>query len=168
MIVLLISPRILVPFEAAIPRCFETFMSALNVTHKSFFVWFYLVQHPPFYILRPCSHVLCVYIYTYPKLNNICYLSDHLTNLSRSSCKLCLSVSLLTFLNTFESSANFSTLLDMSSSKSFIYIKNSIGPNTDPCGTPLKTDFHFEMSTSFFQETIHRLYAHLLQITWKR
>ena len=33
-----------------------------------------------------------------------------------------LSVSLVTFLNTSESSANFSTLLDMSSSKSFIYI----------------------------------------------
>ena len=29
-------------------------------------------------------------------------------------------------MNTFVSSANFSTLLDMSSSKSFIYIKNSI------------------------------------------
>ena len=38
-------------------------------------------------------------------------------------------------LNTFVLSANFSNLLDMSSSKSFIYyIKNSIGPNTDPCG----------------------------------
>ena len=36
----------------------------------------------------------------------------------------------------------------MSSSKSFIYIKNSIGPNTDPCGTPLKTDFQFEISLS--------------------
>ena len=27
----------------------------------------------------------------FPKLNNICHLSDHLTNLSMSSCKLCLS-----------------------------------------------------------------------------
>ena len=48
----------------------------------------------------------------------------------------------------FVSSANLSTLLDMSSSKSFIYIKNSIGPNTDPCGIPLKTDFQFEISPS--------------------
>ena len=46
------------------------------------------------------------------------------------------------------SSANLSTLLDMSSSKSFIYIKDSIGPTTDPCGTPLKTDFQFEISPS--------------------
>ena len=46
------------------------------------------------------------------------------------------------------SSANFSTLLDMSSSKSFIYIKKSIGPNIDPCGTPLKTGFQFEISPS--------------------
>ena len=36
----------------------------------------------------------------------------------------------------------------MSSSKYFLYIKNSIGPNTDPCGTPLKTDFQFEISPS--------------------
>ena len=53
------------------------------------------------------------------------------------------------------SSTNLSTLLDMSSSKSFIYIKNSIGPNTDPCGTPLKTDFQFEISPS----TITLLYS---------
>ena len=36
----------------------------------------------------------------------------------------------------------------MSSSKSLIYIKNKIGPSTDPCGTPLKTDFQFETSPS--------------------
>ena len=30
----------------------------------------------------------------------------------------------------------------------YIYIKNSIGPNTDPCGTPLKTGFQFEISPS--------------------
>ena len=53
------------------------------------------------------------------------------------------------------SSTNLSTLLDMPSSKSFIYIKNSIGPNTDPCGTPLKTDFQFEISPS----TITLLYS---------
>ena len=51
---------------------------------------------------------------------------------------------LLTFLNTFVSSANFSTLLVILSSKSLIYIKNNKGPNTDPCGIPLKTDFLFE------------------------
>ena len=30
----------------------------------------------------------------------------------------------------------------------YIYIKNSIGPNTDLCGTPLKTDFQFEILPS--------------------
>ena len=93
----------------------------------------------------PCP--MCIHLH-FPKLNNICHFYDHLTNLSRSSCKLCLSVSFVTFLNTFVSSANLSTLLDMSSSRSFIYIKNSIGHNTDPCGTPLKTDFQFEISPS--------------------
>ena len=46
----------------------------------------------------PCP--MCMRLH-FPKFNNICYFSDHLTNLSGSSCKLCLSVSLVTFLNTF-------------------------------------------------------------------
>ena len=84
----------------------------------------------------------------FPKLNSICHFSDHSVNLLISSCKCCLSASLLIFLNTFVSSANFNTLLVMSSSKSLMYIKNTIGPNTDPCGTPLQTDFQFETSPS--------------------
>ena len=44
--------------------------------------------------------------------------------------------------------ANFSMLLVILSSKSLIYIKNNIGPNTDFWGTPLKTDFQFETSPS--------------------
>ena len=55
---------------------------------------------------------------------------------------------MLTFLNTFVSSANLSTLLVILSSKSLIYIKNNKGPNTDPCDNPLKTDFQFETSQS--------------------
>ena len=62
-----------------------------------------------------------------------------LTNLSRSFCKCCLSPSLLTFIKNVVSSTNFSTLLVILLSKSFIYIKNSKGSNTDPCGTPLET-----------------------------
>ena len=42
------------------------------------------------------------------------------------------------------SSTNFCTLLVILSSKSLIYIKNNKDPNTDPCGTPLKTNFQFE------------------------
>ena len=123
-------------------------MSALNVTHKCVScVVLRSIASPILYSssMFPCP--MCIHLH-FPKLNNICHFSDHLTNLSRSSCKLYLSVSLQTFLNTFVSSANLSTLLDMSSSKSFIYIKNSIGPNSDPCGTPLKTDFQFEISPS--------------------
>ena len=97
--------------------------------------------------MLPCP--MCIHLH-FPKLNNICHFSDHFTNLSRSSCKLCLSVSLVTFLNTFVSSANLSTLLDMSSSKSYIYIYilKIVEPNTYPCGTPLRTDFQFESSPS--------------------
>ena len=52
------------------------------------------------------------------------------------------------FLNTFVSSANWRKLLVIMSSKALIYIKNNNGPNTDSCGTPLKTDFQFETSPS--------------------
>ena len=49
---------------------------------------------------------------------------------------------ILTFLNTFMSSANFSSLLVI------LLSKNNKGTNSDPCGTPLKTDFQFETSPS--------------------
>ena len=39
-------------------------------------------------------------------------------------------------------------LLVILSSMSLIYSKNNKGHNTDPCGTPLKTDFQFEKSLS--------------------
>ena len=54
----------------------------------------------------------------------------------------------ITFVNTFVSYANFSTLLVIVSYNSLIYIKNNKCLNTDPCGTPLKTDFQFETSPS--------------------
>ena len=90
----------------------------------------------------------------FSKFNNICHFSDHLTNLSRSSCKRCLSVSCLTLLNTFVLSANVSTLLGMSSSKSFIYNKHSIGHNTDARGT-----------SSIFAPYIHTVMAFPLFMT---
>ena len=123
-------------------------MSALNVTPKSFSCVVLPSTASP--ILYPSSMFpcpMCIHLY-FPKLNNICLFCDHLTNLSRSSCMLCLSVTLVTVLKTFVSSAYLSTLLDMISSKLFIYIKNNVGPNTDQCGTPLKTDFQFEISPS--------------------
>ena len=82
----------------------------------------------PLYSLHPSSSVLYVRLYISQKINNNYHFSDHLTNLSRSLCKCCLSPSLLTFLNTFVSSANFSMLLVILSSKSLIYIKNNKGP----------------------------------------
>ena len=83
-----------------------------------------------------------------PKLNNICHFSDHLTNVSMSSCKLCLSHISLTFLNSLVSSANFNIVPVTPSSKSFMYTKNKISPSTDPCGTPLNTDFQLDTSPS--------------------
>ena len=87
------------------------------------------------------------------KFTNICHLSDHLTNLSMSSCNLCLYPISLDFLNSLVSSANFNILPVTPSSKSLMYTKNKIGPSTEPCGTPLKTYFQLEPSpstTTFF------------------
>ena len=62
---------------------------------------------------------------------------------------------MLTFLNTFVSCANLSMLLVIFSSKSLIYINNNKSPNTDPCGTPLKTDFQFETISTDDPSSIH-------------
>ena len=43
---------------------------------------------------------------------------------------------------------NLKMLLVTPSSKTSIYIKNKIGPCTDPCDTPLNTDFQLETSRS--------------------
>ena len=147
-ILCLINPRIWFPFAAAIPHCSDTFLSALIVNPKSFSFTVVFSTVPP--IVYCASSFLCPgwrHLH-FQKLNSICHFSDHSVNLFGSSCNCCLSASLLIFLNTFVSSANFNTLLVISSSKSLIYIKNKIGPNTDLCGTPLKTDFQFETSPS--------------------
>ena len=84
----------------------------------------------------------------FPKLYNICHFSDHLTNLSMSSCKLRLSLISLVSMNGLVSSAHFNMLPVTPSSKSFMHTKNIIGPSTDPCGTPVMTDFQLETSPS--------------------
>ena len=135
MIVLRISPRFLFHFETAIPHCSATFMSAPNVTPKSFSC--VVLPSTAFPILYIFVHVSMSYVYA--------FISEHLTDLSRSSCNLCLSVSFVIILNTLVSSANFSTC---HLPNHLCNIKNSVGPNTDPCGTPLKIDFQFEISPS--------------------
>ena len=118
---LLINIWIWLPFEAAIPHCSETFISALIVIPKSF----------SFTVVPKTVSPILWFISKFP-----CPACRHL-HFQKFKC--CLSPSVLIFLNTFVSSANFSTLLVILSSKSLIYIKNNKGPNTDPCGTPLKT-----------------------------
>ena len=56
----------------------------------------------------------------FPKLNNICHFSEHLTNLSMSSCRYCLSPISLVFVNNLVSSANFNILPVTPSSKSLM------------------------------------------------
>ena len=80
MIVLIISPRIRFPLEASIPHCCETFMSALNVTPKSFScVVLHKTASPVIYSLSTFQCPVCMHLH-FPKLNNICHFADHLTN----------------------------------------------------------------------------------------
>ena len=83
----------------------------------------------------------------FPKLNNICHLSDHLTHLSMSSCNFLSPISLV-FLNSLVSSAHFLIVSVTPSSKSLTYTNNKIGRSTDPCSTPLKNDIQLETSPS--------------------
>ena len=120
----LINPNIWIIFTAAIPHSSDTFMSALIVNPKSFSLKVVFSTVPPI-VYCPSSFPCPVWRHLhFPKLNSICHFSEHSGNLLRSSCKCCLSASLLIFLNTFVSSTNFNTLLVMSSSKSLLYIKN--------------------------------------------
>ena len=59
--------------------------------------------------------------------------------LSRSSCKVAPSFSVIILHQIFVSSANILSSFLMQSGSSFTNIKNSSGPNTLPCGTPLRT-----------------------------
>ena len=96
----------------------------------------------------PC--LVCRHVH-FPKLNNICHFSEHLTNLCRTFCKCCLSQSVLTFfcvIRKFQYVAYYIIV------PSFRYIKNNTGHNTDPCGTPLKTDFQFEKTLHLLQHAV--------------
>jgi len=78
-------------------------------------------------------------------LNNICESCDQLHKCLESVCNLSISFALDTTLKRFVSSVNFNTLEHTESSKSFIYIRNKSGPNTDPWGTPLITFVYLEL-----------------------
>ena len=72
-------------------------------------------------------------------LNFICQSASHCPKLVRSSCRVKQSWIEYTFLYRTQSSANRQTEDLMFSGKSFIKIRNRIGPKTDPWGTPDNT-----------------------------
>ena len=75
------------PWEAAILHCSETFMLAI-VTPKSLsFTVLHSIVHPISYFTQVFPYHVCT---NFSKLNNICNSSDHLSNLSMSSCSCCL------------------------------------------------------------------------------
>jgi len=69
-------------------------------------------------------------------LNSICHCWDHCTSLYNSSWSPLPSLYYLFFQIV---SYRQQTLKSKPQSKSLIYTRNSIGPNTEPCGTPLNT-----------------------------
>ena len=123
-------------------------MLAFIVTPKSFsFTVLLKIVHSISQFMPVCPGPVRRHL-NFKKVNIICHFSDHLTNLSMSSCNFCLSPISLVFLNSLVSSANFNMLPVTPSSKSSMYTKNKIGPSTDHWGNPLKTDFQLETSPS--------------------
>jgi len=72
-----------------------------------------------------------VYDFTLQHIKFISQRLVQLQTLSRSSCNSRVSIQLFTGLNSLVSSANFSTVLDRPLSKSFMKMRNRIGPSTD-------------------------------------
>jgi len=82
-------------------------------------------------------------------LNCIYHLAAQLLIVSKSSCNSEPSSWFITTRYNLVSSANFNTLLGRSLSKSFIKMRISTGPSSDPCGTPLHTRLQLEHEPSW-------------------
>ena len=86
-------------------------------------------------------------------LNSNCHTLDHIAKVSTSFCNIFDYLSLFTSRYTFVSSANTFAVLVRTLVKSLIYITNSSGPITIPCGMPLITfsqEDGFPSTTSLF------------------
>ena len=100
-IFLRIIPGTWLPLDAAILHWSETFMLACIDTPTSFsFTVLVRIVPPISYFLPVFPGHVCRHLH-FPKLNNICHFSDHLTNLSMSSCNFCLSPISLSFSEQF-------------------------------------------------------------------
>ena len=95
------------------------------------------------YVISKLLCAVCTHFH-FTKLNS-CFFLDRF-------CKCSLSPPVLTRLCHSQMSVTFHTVVQDID----IFIKNNKCPNTDPCGTPLKTDFQFETSQS---TTKHLMYV---------
>ena len=139
---LFITPSILRAFFLAVVTCSDADSLVFTFTPKSFSFSICTNLCPPIsYAVSYLALPMCITLHLL-KLNFICHVSDHSTSLSRSAWRTSWSCFPSIILKTFRSSANFKTVLFTSSSIEFMNIKNSKGPRTDPCGTPLSTSFH--------------------------
>ena len=86
----------------------------------------------------PCSRCFMPQVH-FLALNLRNHLFDQLWRRSRSSCSCSLSVSSFVFVCILMSSANMEIPELMISGRSLINRTKSIGPRTEPCGTPLIT-----------------------------
>ena len=158
--VLLIKPSILFAFRQASLHWDSTFKSvhiitpkSLSVSHYSSF-WFPMEYSDTRFntlALSPTCITLHFWI-----LNFICHVCAHSCSVFKTSWSFCTSSLLQILLQIVVSSANFKRTLWMFKSKSFINIKNSNGPKTDPCGIPLKTSFQID-TMPFIQTLCVRL-----------
>ena len=82
--------------------------------------------------------------FTFLWLNFRRYLFDQFISAPFSLCRTWLSFVVLMILQSLVSSANMIMLLIIQSGKSFTNNRNSSGPNTEPCCTPLSTSIRSE------------------------
>jgi len=138
-IVLLIMPKTLLALLQAYKHYCEHFKSQLIIIPK-YFSWSTSSYIFPLIYYDFLGSVLptCITLHL-PTLKSICHLSAQSIIASKSFCNLLLSILSLMHLNILVSSASLNIWPCTFSSKSFINIKNSNGPSTDPCGTPLHT-----------------------------
>jgi len=102
-------------------------------------------------------------------LKSICQSWDQLYSFVKSSWRVSRLAWSVTLPNILVSSANLRIQLVIPKSMSFIYIKNSTGPRTDPWGTPLQTSRHDDCSPfiqTLWLRSDSQLLIHLSTLSW--
>ena len=144
--VMLMNPAICCPLLTSLAQLWLTDKLLWILTPRSFSystlssLWFPIVYTACWFLGPMCM------ILNFLTLNSICHLLAQFVEMSRSLCSTLLSSYPLALWHNLVSSANLSTVDCMSLSRSLIYMRNKSTPRIKPCGTPLVTVVHSDIS----------------------